>query len=531
MRKEFVDYQTAGIYPPLTQDYLAGSPQVTPFYTYRPELAAFSAVIEKKAAEPINRTALVNALQKQYAEAGIESEAVNQQIELLRDAQTFTVTTGHQLCLFTGPLYFIYKIISAINLAKALAKQHPSQRFVPIYWMASEDHDFAEINHIDLFNTRYEWPQPTGGMVGAMNTDSMQPMLEEMEGVLGDSDHAKALLTLFKKAYGHGNNLATATRLLVHELLGKYGVVVLDADDVELKRCFQKVMLADLQEHTSETVVSATSERLGAHYKLQVSPRAINFFYLQEGSRERIEKEGDIYKVLNTEVSFTAAELEAEVAHHPERFSPNVILRPLYQETILPNLAYIGGPSEVAYWLQLKDLFDAHATNFPMLLPRNSALLIGGGHVKKMEKLTIAVDDLFQDVHALTAQVLKANGGAELTLEAQKEQLNAIYNEVAAKAQEVDPTLKGAVEADRARQIKQLENMESRLMRAVKKKEETTVNQVGKLKEQLFPGGAPQERKENFIPSYLRWGPALFDTLLAEFDPVDFRLNALLDTP
>ncbi len=390
MEASCIDYKDTGSFSPTVIDYLENNPELRSFYSYRPDPKGFAELFENKKVIA-DRDILVNVLKKQY---GIESEspevrksgsddlqlkvsppagggdlegattadlngAVLQNITLLQSPNTFTITTGHQLNIFAGPLYFIYKIVTAIKLSRQLKEAFLDKNFVPVYWMASEDHDFAEINYTNIGGKKVHWWYEASGATGRINPETMRQALNQYKGALGIEKHANELAEIVETAYTKFDKLADATRYLVNALFGQYGLVVIDADDHEFKQQFAPIIEQDIIEQSSFKNISATNEqlqKLGVH--IQVNPREINFFYLQDHLRERIVFEKDKYKVLNTETGFSEEELKQEISRHPERFSPNVVMRPLYQECILPNIAYIGGGAEVVYWLELKSTFD-----------------------------------------------------------------------------------------------------------------------------------------------------------------------------
>jgi bacillithiol biosynthesis cysteine-adding enzyme BshC len=322
---------------------------------------------EKMSSFPIhNREVLVTTLKEQYKGLVI-TESVTSNIASLANQKTFTVTTGHQLNIFTGPLYFIYKIVTVINACKKLKALYPGYHFVPVYWMASEDHDFEEIQYFTLYGKKYVWTTDQKGAVGRFTTKSIESLFAEIPGDI----------SVFKNAYAKNKTLAGAVRQYVNELFGKEGLVVVDADHREFKKLFRNAIQDDLFQHTPKKLVEERNKQLESlGYHTQVFARDINFFYLENGLRNRLEKNNNTFKVVDTEIEFTQDQVKQLIESEPEKFSPNVILRPLYQEMILPNLAYVGGPAEVTYWLQLKGVFDYFKVPFPILMPRNFALVL-----------------------------------------------------------------------------------------------------------------------------------------------------------
>jgi len=389
MPNDCVTYQNSGYFIPLIVDYLNQKSELKSLYNRFPTIENFKHQLEEKGENfPIeNRKILVDSLKKQHTNFQI-SEATSNNIELLNQPNTYTITTGHQLNLLTGPLYFIYKIITVINLTKELKAAYPEHNFVPIYWMATEDHDFEEINFFNFKNKKIEWKKESKGPVGRLNTQGMDLVFDAFSSELGLGNNAYYLRDLFKKAYLEHDNLADATRYLTYKLFEKEGLVIVDGDDTELKKIFIPFAKDELLHQTSFKKVNETLSPL-KDYSIQVNPREINLFYIQDQLRERIIYENGNYNINNTLLSFSESELLTELENNPENFSPNVILRPLYQELVLPNLCYIGGGGEIAYWLELKSNFEAHKITFPILLVRNSVLLVTKKQLSKLEKLNL----------------------------------------------------------------------------------------------------------------------------------------------
>jgi bacillithiol biosynthesis cysteine-adding enzyme BshC len=526
-KKTNISFEETGLFSKVFTDYIKGESYLAPFYQYQPTITGFKKAIEDRTNQNISRDVLVKVLNEQYGKKG--SDATNKNISSLADKNTCTVTTGHQLCLFTGPLYFIYKIITVINLAERLKKEYPANNFVPVYWMASEDHDFAEINHTYLFGKKIEWSGDSlaGGPVGKISLETLAPVLDGLLTIIGESEKAVELKKILVEAYSGNKTLAEATFAFVNALFGKYGLVIIDADNAELKKLFIPVITDEINNQSSFKLVSATDEKLAKHgIEPQIFARDINLFYVNEQGRNRIEKQNDSYLVLNTKTIFTKEQILAEVNQHPERFSPNVILRPVYQQMILPNVAYIGGPSEVAYWLQLKAVFEYHKAMFPLLMPRNFAMVIDKGTAGKMDKFKLNAKDIFLETEELVkSYVISNDGGIDFNTE--KEKLKAVYDEISAKIKTIDTTLIALAEAELQKQYNALKVIETKLIRAQKQKDETNVNQIKKMKEKLFPDGSLQERHDSFIPFYLQYGADFFEMLRKEFNPFEYSMAVI----
>ncbi|MBK8877584.1 MAG: bacillithiol biosynthesis cysteine-adding enzyme BshC [Haliscomenobacter sp.] len=509
--------------------YATGHPALTPFYRYKPTLAAFKDAIRDKTATPTDRDLLVRVLKEQYASLQT-SDLVQSHIEALAQPNTFTVVTAHQPSLFTGPLYYIYKIIGTINLAETLQHAYPEFRFVPVFVSGSEDHDFAEINHAHLFGKTLTWEAQAGGSTGFLPTDTLEPVLAQLGELLQSSENGQRIYNEIKAAYTGHPFYGEAAQDLVNRLFGKFGLVVLDMRHRELKRAFIPIMREELFFQPSQAIVEQTQKALEeAGFSGQAHAREINLFYLHDQLRSRITKEGEAYHILGTSIRFSPTALENELVQHPERFSPNVVLRPLFQEFILPNLAYIGGGGEIAYWLERKQQFEHLGINFPMLIRRNSVLWIDKGSSQRMDKLGIETEQLFLDADALIRQYVDSQTEHELSLSQEITGLNAVFERVRQKAISVDPTLEKAILAEGTKQVKVLEQLETRLLRAEKQKHDTAIGQIRHLKEKLFPGNGLQERHDNFISLYQKYGEELFETLKAHLHPLEEGMLVLID--
>jgi len=500
--------------------YSTGDARFQPFIQYKPELAAFETAIANRAGFETPRAALTAVLREQYRNLPV-SALVQAQIEALGQENTFTVTTAHQPALFLGPLYFVYKAITTINLAEAITKSS-GKHIVPIFVLGSEDHDLDELNHINLFNKRITWQPGLEGPVGSMSAATVAPALAELKEILGESEAAQQLYARIARCYETSETFAEATQALLHYLFGQYGLVVLNMSHPDLKRLFIPVMKAELLEQVSFKLVSESAAALQeAGFKIQAAPREINLFYLRPGARDRIVYEGGVYKVLNTNIVFDQAAMLAELEQHPERFSPNVVLRPLFQELILPNLAYVGGGGELAYWLERKAQFAYFNIHYPVLIRRNSLLWLDKDAQKKLQKFGFSASEFFEDPDALVRAFIEKNASGEVSLADEINEINALYERLAQKAAAVDPTLDKAVRAEAVKAVSGLEQWQGRLMRAEKQKHEVVINQIRALKEKLYPGGGLQERSDNFIPYLLKYGEGYLAALKEHLGPFD----------
>lgn len=497
-------------------DYIDQKETLKNFYNRYPSPENFGDQIQDKLHSfPVeNRSTLVRVLEKQYDDLKI-SDAVQRNIALLRERNTFTVTTGHQLNIFTGPLYFIYKIVTVINACKTLRKQYPDYNFVPVYWMASEDHDYDEIKYFKLYGKKYTWDTKQKGAVGRFNPNGLATLVEQIPG---DA-------SVFREAYSQHKTLAGAVRHYVNALFSTEGLVVVDADDRELKSLIIPVIEKDIFEGVNKECVDKTTEALESlGYKPQVYCREINFFYLDQNVRSRIERSGDRFKVVDTNLSFSREELASLIRSEPEKFSPNVVLRPLYQEMILPNLAYVGGPAEVVYWLQLKQVFDKHNVPFPILMPRNFALVITPEIYRKFEKTGLELKQIFEEKNYLFNHWVLTHSPRNLTVGVERNNVSELFEQLRSRAEQVDKSLSPFVGAEGKRALNSLEKIERKLLRAEKRLHADRLRQIEFVKDALFPNGSLQERTENFL-SFYQQDPSFIAHLLESLDPFDFNFN------
>ena len=529
IQKETISYRATRKFSKLILDYLEEAPQLDGLYRYRPTPEGISEALEVRRTIATDRVLLVEGLLRQYQKLD-PCNKVKANINALLQERTFTITTGHQLSLFTGPLYFFYKIATAIRLAEEMKKKHPEDHFVPVFWMASEDHDFEEIASFRPLGKKITWEKEAGGAAGHLTTSGLEKVYHTLKAVLGDRSEATALLNMFENAFLKHARLGDATMYLVNELFGATGLVIVDADHRGFKQVAQPIFRKEITlQPVNNWISEANAQLKKGNYKLQATHRNINLFYLGNGLRERIEKEGDVFKVRHTDLVFTETELLQLLKEEPERFSPNVILRPVYQEKLLPNLVYIGGGGELAYWLQIKNITEQYTGFFPVLWLRNSAMFVDGLSLKRLGKLGLKPADLFKDPHELIKEWLALNSAAELDFSEARLFLEKAYGSLAGKAAEIEPGLVSAMQADLQRQLKAFDGSTARLIKAEKKKQEVRLTQIRKLHEKFFPDNGLQERSDHFAAVWMQLGKHFIPTLLEHLDPTEMEFTILLD--
>ena len=528
MKVTQIPFKKTGFFSSTMLDYLEKKESIQPFYNNFPDISGFHNQIEEKqkSFRLQSRLVLVDALKNQYKEFNVSTKT-EENIESLKLQNTFTVTTGHQLNLFTGPLYFLYKILSTINLCEELSDKFPEQNFVPIYWMATEDHDFEEINYFNFDGKKVLWNREDGGAVGRFSTEGLAAVFDVFSEHLGHSKNAEFLKKLFSDGYLKHDNLADATRYIANELFSDYGLIILDGDDASLKQLFNPIVKDELENETSFKAVSKTITDLEKNYKIQVNPREINLFYLGDEFRERIILEGGIYKVNNTDITFSKAEILKEVDENPKSFSPNVIMRPLYQEVILPNLCYLGGGGEMAYWLELKDYFEEVSIPFPILLLRNSVQVVSEKQANKLKKLNISLEELFLNQHDLLSKKVVENSEIKLNFNEKIQFLEKQFLDLKEVAKQTDVSFVNAVNAQERKQVKGLKNLQKRLLKAEKKRQKDLVERITLLQNEILPNQSLEERQRNFSEYYLEYGSSFTKALKSALKPLQLEFTVL----
>ncbi|MEY3159879.1 MAG: bacillithiol biosynthesis cysteine-adding enzyme BshC, partial [Bacteroidota bacterium] len=437
----YINYQNTNSFSDLIYDYLQGKDSLKKVYQHEPTLDGVKAAIQSRKAFVNNRGLLHEVFSEAYINAQVS--AVQQaNIELLKDENTFTVCTAHQPNIFTGYLYFIYKTAHIIAISKKLKSVLPEYNFVPVFYMGSEDNDFEELSKFKMNGKTFQWHSDQKGAVGRMKVDKgLLGLVQDVEKELGHLPFGPALMDIIKQAYAKGQDIAGATFSILNALFASEGLLVLQPDHAGLKATIKHIIKDDLLHQSAEKIVGQTNQELENNYKLQVNPRPVNLFYLRDGIRNRIEKRGNVYTVDDTVIKFTETEILQELEENPDRFSPNVILRGIYQETILPNILFVGGGSEVAYWMQLKALFQHYKVPFPVLILRNSFMLMDRLQEHKLNELQLSPADLFKEEIELSNEYVQKLAGKSIDLKAEEEESKKLFQQLKQVAGSIDKTL------------------------------------------------------------------------------------------
>ncbi len=526
---QFIPYGQTGYFSKMVTDYIAAEKKLQPFYSYPVSIDGIKAAIEQRKLFATDRPLLIEILNNQYKNTAL-TEKQKSHLQQLNNNNTFTICTAHQPNIFTGHLYFIYKILHAVKLAEELQTVLPENNFVPVYYMGSEDADLDELGHFFINGEKFEWATKQTGAVGRMKVDkALIQLMETISGQLLVHLFGAEIIGLMKDCYQLGVTIEQATFKLVNALFAEYGLLILLPDSAMVKKAFAPVIKKELTEGFSYTAVQQTVQQFPAEYKVQASGREINLFYLLDDKRERIEQSGDDFLIVNTHLKFTKAALLNELNNHPERFSPNVILRPVLQETILPDIAFIGGGGEIAYWLELKKVFEAVQVPYPMLIVRNSFMLINKELQDSTKKLQFKNADLFAPQLELINRLVKRDSTVQLNVEEEKKQMAALYDQIKTVVANIDATLQIHASALQARAIDKIEALEKKMFRAEKKKFEAQQRQLVKLKMQLFPNNNLQERVGNLMPYYASRGNGFIEMIYKHSKGLEQEFGIILE--
>ena len=522
-----IPFSSTHVFSTLINDYLEGKGTALDFVQYAPNLEGYRAAIEGRKKHPINRNLLFEVLTKQYSNLPQE-KAVNNQIALLKKETTFVVTTAHQPNLFTGPLYFFYKIIHAIQLAASLKATFPDYDFVPVYYMGSEDADLEEVGAFNLDHKKCQWVTKQTGAIGRMQVDdALLLLLKQLESYWSILPQGQKALEILKEAYQKGKTISEATLSFVHAFFGSKGLLVLQPDDAALKAAFIPVMEKELLSRFSHQAIQPTIAALSKAYHVQSEGRSINLFYLKESIRGRIEKQGEQYIVVDTAIQFTQAEIIAELHQYPERFSPNVILRGVFQESILPGVVFVGGGGELAYWMELKNVFQAVGVHYPLLQLRNSFLLIRQKQAEQWTAMQFEEQDLFKPIHDLEIAFVKKHASDALDLQDQMSHLTTLYTTIKNEVVKVDPTL-GAHAENLAQQAKaKLHTLEKKMLRAERRKQAVDIQRIHRIKKELFPQDNLQEREAHFSKWVGHYDLSWIETIMEHSKGLESRFRII----
>ncbi len=543
---EWLDYRQlpveSGGFSELFFDYLYDFKEVERFYgkNFR-ETQTLTSVMTALDGRTKDRSVLVKVLQEQNKNFGSTAKALDN-ISLLLKSTTYAVVTGQQVGLFGGPLYTILKTITTIKLSEKLKQKFPQFDFVPIFWAEGEDHDFAEMNHISLLDPENkparieylpggEMPERNLGAIGEMVFDaSLNQTLAAMEATLQKTDFSEEVLRKLKEAYSPGRTFIQSFTGWMNFLFEDYGLVFVSSNNPELKRLLSPMFVKEIMEFpaTSQTVIRQ-SALLEENYHAQIKAKSINLFLFHKGGRYLIEPREHDFSLKGTRHFLQKDELLKIATETPELLSPNVVLRPIAQDTLLPTIVYVAGPSEIAYHAQLKPVYEDFNVVQPIIYPRASGSFLEERVERVMEKYGLALPEFFEDAEKVTSKVAEriSEVKADVLFSSATSSFHDALNELKFGLKEIDPTLLGALEGVKAKIDGNLSVLKDKTIAAQKRRHETAMRQIEKAIAGLLPNGVLQEREINVTYYMNKYGPDLVKWLVGEVDIAGFKHQIL----
>lgn len=532
----------AGGYSELFLDFISGAPPSRPFYpiSFR-ENSGFEAILRLQQEHTRDRKVVADVLREQNERFGASPRTM-QHIAALENPATYAVVTGQQVGILGGAFYTVLKTLTTIQLAARLQEKYPLFTFVPVFWLEGEDHDFAEMHYAQFPDpsgalAKYEYlpggvlPEKNPGAVGEIRFDaSMAGVLDAMEKGLQPTEFTAALMASVRECYAEGTSFNEAFARWLNRLFPDDGLVFMSANHPALKKQLSPLFLREITEFpASSQIVIGQSAELEKTYHAQVKPKSVNLFLFHKGGRYSIEPREHDFSLRGTRHFLTPEELATIARETPEQLSPNVILRPIVQDTLLPTVAYVAGPSEVAYHAQLTPLYAHFGVPQPVLYPRASATVVEERVRRVLEKYSLEIQELYGDPTVLTNRILEQISEIKLDdlFDRTGKGIQTQLNELRFGLKELDPTLLGALENVAGKIEGSLGQLKEKSIGAQKKRNETAVRQIERAVASVLPGGTLQERQVNIVYFLNKYGPGFMKWLAGEIDINGFQHQVL----
>lgn len=504
-----------GFIPPLVRDYLSGNRDLEFLYQFPPNEQGLIQSILSKTKNFHHREVFSKVVSTNYPDqkelTAKESENIRKLLE-----NGLVVTTAHQPNLFLGPMYVFTKAVSTISLANHLNGIQSECHIVPVFIIGSEDHDKEELLHMEVFGNRYEWNTHQKGAVGSMLVDeSLIELLDKILVKFGDSVEAKYLKEVFRTSYQIGKTLAQAFGDMLRQLFGKHGLMVLDINIPEVKEAMQGVFLKELESQFSKKQTASTIDFLAKNYHVQAPPTDINLFEYREGERIKIKSPSE--------------ETIQRLRQSPTSYSPSVILRPLMQQIVVPSIANIGGAAEVAYWLELKPIFEEEKVDFPVILLRDIYSILDEKSWKKWKEASLDERDFFISIDEFKRKIATSNYDLEADQKEDLEEVEKLFESVKIKIKQIDASLEGTAIAESVKTRKAIEMLYGKAIKSLKNREESKIQSLEKIRNKVFEDNTLKERRENFASYYLQYGESWIENCISHLSPLDnlWRLDIL----
>jgi bacillithiol biosynthesis cysteine-adding enzyme BshC len=508
--------------PALVRDYYAGAPALAPFFPGFPwDTSAWmrTASAVRNHFSPEQLHAMTSAIRAGNADARAKLHGI-------ANGNGFFVQTGQQAGIFGGPLFTIYKILTAIRLAESLERQL-GVTVAPLFWIAADDHDFAEVNHNYLLTQdnaleKLELPddgRPASSMHRRVLGNDIEPIVQQLQTLLPETEFTAELTALLQQVYTPNNNIADAFGSLVSFLFDRFGLLITASTDRTVKRLAAPLMQYELAHaETHEDAVNGQTQKLvsrGYHEQVPVRSDAANVSYEDENGRDRLMRWGSDWELSRSKQRFSGEQIAELLEREPERFSANVLLRPVVASAVFPTLAYVGGPAEISYFAQIGCLFAAHRVPMPLVVPRASVDIVEYKVQKVLDKFSLTPDEVHVPFDRLASDIVRREVPREITatIEELRENLGSGYARLIEAALQIDPTLRGPLESARNAAHKMLNDMDKKIVKHLKQRASVELEQLRRASTNLYPLGKSQERVLSVLTYYARYGPDFIDAV------------------
>jgi bacillithiol biosynthesis cysteine-adding enzyme BshC len=520
-----IDVRRFGWIRPLAGDYAFNFANVSALYAGDPtSRAAWTDAIARAQAHTRRTQDIADVIAGQQAHRAAPAAAVEAAKRLANPA-TVAVVTGQQAGAFGGPMFTLLKAITALQLARRTTRDHQVDT-VAIFWIDAEDHDWEEVASCTVLDAQFQprtitLAAPAGAgetTVAALTLDErIEQSLEQLSSALQSTEFSEDVLWSVKAAYRPGFGMVEAFARWLESVLGPYGLVVFESSDPAVKPLVAPVFARELGRigHTSSLAAAAGTELLARGHQPQVVPQpdSVSLFHL-DGARRPIRRQGDRFVV--GDKTFTAEALSQEAAASPDHFSPNVLLRPIVQDTLFPTICYVAGPSELAYLGQLRNVYDSFGVPMPLIYPRATATLVDSAAARFLRRYDVPIEELQPQDESALNRLLEAQlpETVERAMNDAETALRSAMERLIDAMPALDPTLAGAARTTLGRMEHDLRSLHGKMIQASKRRHETLRRQFSRAQAQVFPLGHPQERTLAVIYFLNRYGPALVDRLM-----------------
>jgi bacillithiol biosynthesis cysteine-adding enzyme BshC len=518
----FINFSDIPNHQNLFLDYMYEFENVKEYYKYNFRnkenySSIFKNISESRKNKQLNLSAI---LIDQYSTLKNVSVKTIRNIELLEKEKTIAVVTGQQLGIFGGPLYTLFKIITAIRLANQLTERYDEFKFVPVFWLEGDDHDFNEVRSINLLDNENQIlnlgykeeinDDDAKQSIGHIKFDeSINEFFSKFESSLRDTEFKNELLVKLREWYRVGRSFKQSFKELLFWTFDEYGLVIFDPQDPQVKSLLKPIFKKEINDfalHTQKLI--QTSAKLEELYHAQVKVKPVNLFYHTDDGRYSVEPVDDVFKLRRKRKQFTKEEILAEIEASPDKFSPNVLLRPICQDYLLPTGFYIGGPSEIAYFAQVTPLYDFYNIETPIIFPRSSATILEKNVSSGLDKYDLNMNDIFLGLDELKEKVIAglSENNIETAFEEASKEIELTFDKIKENLFAIDKTLVDSSGRYKDRIMSSILELKTKAIKAQETKHETTIRQLTRLSNLLYPLGNLQEREINFTYFYNKYG-------------------------